>query len=195
MTEIVLPQATKQTMFNLTDRSIKEQVELCVPIFPDFSLGEIKKGSQIECDYPHAKGAIGLFHTHPIPEPASPRDFLSTISDDHELMCVGRPKHYLFDEERTIIGISKETIVSCFRFRKNEYYYSFQKKTRDLNSVAGDFERKIQKKYGYIPKRVTEFTDDEYGQYLSLQDTADDLDERFKLFRNSLIEKQVTMEL
>lgn len=195
MTDIVIPQDTKQTMSNLIDKSVSEGIEFAAPIFSDLTLGEIKEGSQIECEYPHAKGSIGLFHTHPIPVPPSSRDFVSTINDEHELMCVGRRKEHLFDEEGMLIACSREKIVSCFRFRKNGLYYSIQKRARSLNSRGGIFEDQLKKKYGYIPKRETEFTDDEYDQYRSIQDAAEELGKEFEENRNSLIETEITIEV
>lgn len=190
MTDIIIPQATKSMMSNLVDKSISGGIELSAPIFPDLSLGETIEGSLIECDYPHVEGAIGLFHTHPIPEPASPRDFMSTLAADDEIMCIGRQKDYLYSDDGAMVGATKEKIVSCFRFRKNHLYFSLQKRAIQLNSRGEAFEDQLRTKYGYVPKRETEFTDDEYDQYRSILDDAGELEKEFEENKSSVIEAE-----
>lgn len=165
---------TKREMFSLIDKSLDEAVEYSAAITSELTLEDVTRGTILYADYPKVKG-IGTFHTHVLPEPPSPHDFLCAMTRKEDVVCVGaRDSH--------------GNLVGCYELdRDDPKYRKLGVAAKQVNDEGAVFEERVIKKYGKIPERVTEFDDEDYEVYLDIMDRADDLDAEFEKVRDDLV--------
>ena len=169
-----IPFDTKRRMFSLVDRSLNEGVEYSAAITPEWALKDLTRGTVLYADYPKVKG-IGTFHTHVLPEPPSPHDFLCAMTRKEDVVCVGA---------KDLHG----NLVGCYELdRGNPRYRELGAAAKQVNDEGAVFEERVIKKYGKIPERVTEFDDEDYGVYLDIMDRAEDLEAEFEKVRDDLV--------